>query len=492
MRRFQRPALVLAAYLGTFLASLDISIVNVALPTLQQALDTDIAGLQWVINAYAIALSAFMLSAGPLADRHGHRRMWLISVTLFTAGSLLCAIASGLPMLVAGRTVQGVAGALLIPSAMPILSRAFPDPAQRARAIGGWSAFSALALVLGPLLGGVLVQWIGWQSIFLINLPLGLLALLLGAWSIPEWRHPQQAALDPAGQLLSILALGALSYGLIGIGDRGMEDLSTRGALLLAVAALAAFAWVERRARRPLVPLELFADRRFGALNLASFALGFTAYASLFFLSLFFQQAQGHSAARAGVQLLPQFLAMGVVSLLFGRLVARLGMDRALTAGYALVALALCAIAAFDATTPALPASLALVVLGAGMGLAVPATGLAVMAQAPPERAGIASATMNALRQAGMSLGIALLGSLMSLRATHHLGTRAAALGESTLATQARALVQHPDEGILTAPALLLYRAAVASGFAWAMAVSALAMLAVAWVLQRSRPPASR
>ena len=207
MQRFRRPALVLAAYLGTFLASLDISIVNVALPTLQQALHTDMAGLQWVINAYAIALSAVMLSAGPLGDRYGHRRMWLLSVATFTVGSLLCACAGSLSALVAGRAVQGVAGALLIPSAMPILSHAFHDPRQRARAIGGWSAFSALALVLGPLLGGELVQHAGWPSIFLINLPLGLLALALGAWGIPERRHPQHAALDPAGQLLSIVAL---------------------------------------------------------------------------------------------------------------------------------------------------------------------------------------------------------------------------------------------------------------------------------------------
>ncbi len=148
MRRLQRPALVLAAYLGTFLASLDISIVNVALPTLQQALQTDMAGLQWVINAYAIALSALMLSAGPLGDRYGHRRMWLLSVATFTMGSLLCACAKDLSPLVAGRAVQGVAGALLIPSAMPILSHAFPDPGQRARVIGGWSAFSALAWCL--------------------------------------------------------------------------------------------------------------------------------------------------------------------------------------------------------------------------------------------------------------------------------------------------------------------------------------------------------
>ena len=367
MQRFRRPALVLAAYLGTFLASLDISIVNVALPTLQQALHTDMAGLQWVINAYAIALSAVMLSAGPLGDRYGHRRMWLLSVATFTVGSLLCACAGSLSALVAGRAVQGVAGALLIPSAMPILSHAFPDPRQRARAIGGWSAFSALALVLGPLLGGELVQRAGWPSIFLINLPLGLLALALGAWGIPERRHPQHAALDPAGQLLSIVALGALSYGLIAIGEHGLLAPSTLLALGIAASGLALFAWVERRVARPLLPLDLLAKPGFGMLNLASFVLGFTAYASLFFLSLFFQQAQGHGAAQAGAQLVPQFVLMAVVSLLFGRLAAWFGLHAALVTGYAMTGMALCAIATFEPTTAHGQASALLMLLGTCM-----------------------------------------------------------------------------------------------------------------------------
>ncbi|HIE1458894.1 TPA: MFS transporter [Stenotrophomonas maltophilia] len=490
MRRFQRPALVLAAYLGTFLASLDISIVNVALPTLQQALNTDMAGLQWVINAYAIALSALMLSAGPLGDRYGHRRMWLLSVATFTLGSLLCACAGNLATLVAGRAVQGIAGALLIPSAMPILSHAFPDPRQRARAIGGWSAFSALALVLGPLLGGVLVQRAGWPSIFLINLPLGLLALMLGAWGIPERRHPEHAALDPAGQLLSIVALGALSYGLIAIGEHGLLAPVTLLALGVAAAGLILFGIVERRVARPLLPLDLFVDRRFGMFNLASFVLGFTAYASLFFLSLFFQQAQGHNAALAGYQLAPQFLLMGAVSLLFGRLVAHLGLHAALVLGYALAGAALCAMATFEPATSHAYSSAVLVLLGIGMGLAVPATGMAVMASAPVERAGIASATMNALRQAGMSLGIALLGSLMGQRAVQQFAASAQAAGQRELAAQARELILQPGSMHATPQMLTWYCSAMASGFGWAMAVAGALALLAALGLYRQRAPA--
>lgn len=490
MRRFQRPALVLAAYLGTFLASLDISIVNVALPTLQQALNTDMAGLQWVINAYAIALSALMLSAGPLGDRYGHRRMWLLSVATFTLGSLLCACAGNLATLVAGRAVQGIAGALLIPAAMPILSHAFPDARQRARAIGGWSAFSALALVLGPLLGGVLVQRVGWPSIFLINLPLGLLALALGAWGIPERRHPQHAALDPAGQLLSVVALGALSYGLIAIGAHGLLAPVTLLALGVAAAGLILFGIVERRVARPLLPLDLFADRRFGMFNLASFVLGFTAYASLFFLSLFFQQAQGHNAALAGSQLAPQFLLMGAVSLLFGRLVAHLGLHAALVLGYALAGAALCAMATFEPATSHAYSSTVLVLLGIGMGLAVPATGMAVMASAPVERAGIASATMNALRQAGMSLGIALLGSLMGQRAVQQFAASAQAAGQRGLVAQARELILQPGSMHATPQMLTWYRSAMASGFGWAMAVAGALALLAALGLYRQRAPA--
>lgn len=490
MRRFQRPALVLAAYLGTFLASLDISIVNVALPTLQQALNTDMAGLQWVINAYAIALSALMLSAGPLGDRYGHRRMWLLSVATFTLGSLLCACAGNLATLVAGRAVQGIAGALLIPAAMPILSHAFPDARQRARAIGGWSAFSALALVLGPLLGGVLVQRVGWPSIFLINLPLGLLALALGAWGIPERRHPQHAALDPAGQLLSVVALGTLSYGLIAIGAHGLLAPVTLLALGVAAAGLILFGIVERRVARPLLPLDLFADRRFGMFNLASFVLGFTVYASLFFLSLFFQQAQGHNAALAGSQLAPQFLLMGAVSLLFGRLVAHLGLHAALVLGYALAGAALCAMATFEPATSHAYSSAVLVLLGIGMGLAVPATGMAVMASAPVERAGIASATMNALRQAGMSLGIALLGSLMGQRAVQQFAASAQAAGQRELAAQARELILQPGSMHATPQMLTWYRSAMASGFGWAMAVAGALALLAALGLYRQRAPA--
>lgn len=323
MNPSRRVALVAAIYLGTFIASLDISIVNLALPTLQYALDTDLAGLQWVVDAYALCLSAFMLSSGPLSDRYGRKLTWLLGVGLFSFGSLLCALATSLALLLFGRAVQGIAGALLIPGALSILTQAFHDPGQRAQVIGGWTSFSALSLILGPLLGGLLVEHAGWQSIFLINLPLGLLALALGLWGIEETAHPEHAAFDPLGQLLSVVWLGALTYALIAAGEGGWLSPTAWPALLLAGVGLLGFLFVERRTARPLLPLGLFRQAGFAVCNLASFVLGFSGYASLFFLSLFFQQVQGASAQQAGFYLAPQFLAMGALSMLFGRLQRR-------------------------------------------------------------------------------------------------------------------------------------------------------------------------
>ncbi|MDA3692938.1 MFS transporter [Burkholderia cenocepacia] len=492
MSRYRRAALVLAACLGTFLATLDISIVNVALPTLQTALDTDIGGLQWVVNAYALALSAFMLSAGPLGDRYGHKRVWLASVILFTAGSIVCACAGRIGPLLAGRAIQGLAGALLIPGAMPILTHAFPDARERARVIGGWSAFSALALILGPLLGGLLVEHGGWQDIFLVNVPIGIVAVLLGAWGIPERRHPAHAAFDPFGQALSVVWLGLLTYGLIGIGQAGVSQVKVLAPLAGAAVAFVVFVRVETRVERPLLPVWLFRDRRLVRANLASFVLGFSGYSSLFFLSLFLQQAQGRAPAAAGWQLMPQFVMTAITSMLFGRIAARMPLHTLMVAGYGLIGTMLAIMAGFGATTPYAAVGVVLALLGVGMGLAVPATGMTVMELAPAERAGMASATMNALRQTGMSLGIAVLGSMMSVGALHRMTAAMHAAGGAHADTLARqAVMKH----VLAAgrPDMLgAYRDAMAHGFSLAILCSGILSMVIALMLTMRREKAQQ
>ncbi|MBR8374462.1 MFS transporter [Burkholderia cenocepacia] len=487
MSRYRRAALVLAACLGTFLATLDISIVNVALPTLQTALDTDIGGLQWVVNAYALALSAFMLSAGPLGDRYGHKRVWLASVILFTAGSIVCACAGRIEPLLAGRAIQGLAGALLIPGAMPILTHAFPDARERARVIGGWSAFSALALIVGPLLGGLLVEHGGWQDIFLVNVPIGIVAVLLGAWGIPERRHLEHAAFDPFGQVLSVAWLGLLTYGLIGIGEVGTSHVKVLAPLAGAAVAFVVFVRVETRVARPLLPVWLFRDRRLVRANLASFVLGFSGYSSLFFLSLFLQQAQGRAPAAAGWQLMPQFVMTAITSMLFGRIAARIPLRALMVAGYGLIGAMLAVMAGFGAATPYAALGVVLALLGVGMGLAVPATGMTVMELAPAERAGMASATMNALRQTGMSLGIAVLGSMMSVGALHRMTVAMHAAGSAQADTLARqAVMEHMF--VAGRPDMLgAYRDAMAHGFSIAILCSGILSMAVVVMLMMRR-----
>lgn len=413
----KRTGLLIAVCLGTFLASLDISIVNVALPAIQTSLKADLADLQWLINAYAICLSAFMLSASAVSDRYGHKKVWLSGVALFTLGSYLCAGAGSMPMLLAGRMIQGLAGAVLIPGALSMIAYAYPEAKARVGAIGIWSALSALALILGPFLGGWLVHYVGWHGIFSINLPIGLAAFALGFWSMPERRYPDAAALDPAGQLLSVLGLGLLSYALIKAGEQGFTatlPLVLFGAFVL---VFALFIWVELNVRKPLVNLGLFKNPFFAVVNLASFIMGFAGYSSLFFFSVYLQQIQGQAPQQAGMQMMPQFVLMAVVSLSFGRLNQFINTRILMNIGYGLVGLALVLMTSFAVDTPYGYIGGLFALLGVGMGLAVPATGMVVMSVVQPPQFAMASATMNALRQTGMSIGVALLASVMSVQA---------------------------------------------------------------------------
>lgn len=494
MTTSRRPMLVAAVYLGTFIAVLDVSIVNVALPTLQRALDTDLAGLQWVVDSYTLCLSAFMLSAGAISDRYGRKRSWMIGVGVFTLGSAICAAAPNLAVLLTGRVVQGIAGALLIPGALSILVQAFPDTRQRASVIGGWSSFTALSLIVGPILGGTLVDLVGWQSIFLINLPLGAIAMLLGGSSMQETAHPEHAALDPAGQLLSIVWLGALTFAFIEAGEAGWTAPLTLSALAVGFIGLAAFLTVEARARKPMLPLGFFRDASFTVTNVASFALGFASYSSVFFFSLFFQQVQGMSPVMAGLHMSPQFIAQVLVAPTTGRLTARFGHRVVMIVGYLLLGGSMLAMFRVGAETSYAYFGTLLAITGIGTGLAIPTTSAAAMLSAPRERSGMASAIVNATRQTGTAIGIALLGAFMSQRAIWLLTDGLELAGVSGAADVARAAVSRHD--FATDAALgergvqVLFLDAYAGGFQLAMLVAGAVSLlaAILLLVVRSRP----
>ena len=461
----KRAVAVAAVYLGTFMATLAISIVSVALPAIQSSLGTSLSGLQWVVGTYTLCLSAFMLSAGPLADRYGRKRTWLIGVALFTLGSAICAAAGTLATLIAGCALQGLAGALVIPGALSILTQAFPDPEERAHVIGGWSSFNAISLILGPMLGGLLVDHAGWPSIFLLNLPLGIVALVFGLVGIEESSHPDHAALDPAGQILSIAFLGALTLSLINAGHSGWSAPETIVPMVISALALLAFIAVERRTSRPVLPVDLLRQRAFASANFASFVLGFSGYTSLFLFSLFLQRGQGWTATEAGWRMAPVFAAMLAASSVFGHLTRRFGMNRLMVAGYALIGGSMLAMVSFTSLTPYPLVAPVFALLGVGLGLAVPSTGAAAMGSAPRERTGAASATMNALRQGGMTIGIALLGTIMSARAVSSLKSVLAQSGFGDATSIAAAAVQRHEVPSMLPIAAEAFNAMLADAF---------------------------
>lgn len=482
----RRLFLIVAVCLGTFMATLDISIVNVALPAIGEDLGASLSMLQWIIDAYALCLSALILSVGPISDRYGRKKVWLMGIVIFTLGSAICAFSVSSQMLIIGRVIQGVAAAALIPGALSIITQAFSNDIERIKIIGIWSAVSALSLIIGPILGGFLVDTFDWTTIFLINIPIGLLTLLLGWIGINESADPEKAAFDPLGQLLSIVALGSATFALIEAGDKGWGNYFTLSGLAIFTVAALAFIWVGKRVEKPLLPFFLFKTNPFFfQYNMASFALGFATYSNVFFIALFLQKGQGWGAFETGIRMAPEFIAMAIFSFSFGKLSRFLSVRHLMIVGFILIASASLLFTQVNSETHYLPIALILFILGAGMGMSTPAIGALVMASVEKAYSGIASAIMNALRQTGMTLGIALLGTLMTHRAVSQLlhDDRL----NSAMSSQEIERLIHSSGSM---PSLLveqLTRSAFVSGFNVAMFGGAIAIMATLCLIMKNK-----
>ncbi|MGW1750672.1 MFS transporter [Streptomyces sp. NPDC002092] len=398
---------------GYFLVLLDVTIVNVALPRIGSGLGTDIGGLQWVVDGYALALAALMLTSGTAGDLYGHRRVVLAGLVVFGAGSLACGLAPGVPVLVAARVVQGVGAALLLPGTLAIISRAFPDDAARARAIGVWAGTGSLALPAGPLLGGALTEALGWRAIFLLNVPIVLVALVWSAAIVRESREEQARRLDVPGLLLASLLLLATTYAFIEGGRAGAGAPQVLAAAALAVLAVPALAVVElRRGDEAMLPVPLLRRPAFDAANVVAGIMNMGTLGTLFVLMLFLQSVQDRSALLAGAAVIPLFAPLAVIAPFGGRITSRIGARLPAAAGLlvATAGLALLALAAPHSTyLVLLPAFL---LWGIGMGLLTPAVVAAAIAAVPAERSGLASAMNNTARQTGGAIGIAVAGAV--------------------------------------------------------------------------------
>ncbi len=404
-----------ATVLGSGVAFLDATVVNVALPTIGRELQARIAGLQWILNGYTLTLASLILISGSLSDLFGRRRVLLIGTVWFAAASLLCALAPTAEALVAARAVQGVGGALLTPGSLAILQASFA-PVDRARAVGAWSALSGVVAALGPFVGGWLLDAASWRLIFLINVPLAAVVVAVTIRHVPETRDPTTVGgIDAAGALLTAVGLAGVTWALIEAGERG----ASQAALLAGatgVAALIAFVVVERHSRHPMLPLDIFRSRQFTAANLVTFVVYGSLGTTFFLLVVNLQQVLGFSPTEAGLATLPITGLMLVFSARVGQLADRIGPRLLMSAGPLAMAVGLALISRIQAGSTYLGTVLpGVLVFGVGLTLTVAPLTATVLAAAPSDHAGVASGVNNAISRGAGLIAIAVVPGLAGL-----------------------------------------------------------------------------
>jgi MFS transporter, DHA2 family, methylenomycin A resistance protein len=414
----QRPAfaksLTLAAMsLGYAVVQLDVTIVNTALSSIGRSLGGGVSELQWVVSAYTIAIAALILTAGALGDRVGAKKIVMAGFALFTLASVACALAHSATILIAWRAVQGVGAAILVPNSLALLNHAYPDGKERGRAVGIWAAGASFALTAGPLAGGGLIALVGWRSIFLVNLPIGLAGLLLTWRYASETPRSRQRELDLPGQAAAIGALACLAGALIEGGVRGWSNPWVLAGFAAFAALSACFIFQERSARQPMLPLVLFKHRLFALTSLIGLLVNAAFYGLIFVLSLYFQQMNGLSALATGLDFLPMMAAVLVVNLFAARAAERFGALMMIAAGAGIAAAGCMALLGIERGTGYAEICAQLVAMGAGLGLLVPPLTSTLLGSVEKSRSGVAAGVLNSTRQAGSVLGVALFGSLL-------------------------------------------------------------------------------
>jgi MFS transporter, DHA2 family, methylenomycin A resistance protein len=399
--------------LGYGVVQLDVTIVNTALSSIGSSLGGGVSELQWVVSSYTIAFAALILTAGALGDRIGAKKVFMVGFALFTTASLACALAPGAVSLIAARAAQGVGAAILVPNSLALLNHAYREEKERARAVGIWAAGASLALTTGPLAGGALIALVGWRSIFLVNLPIGLAGLWL------TWRYAKETVqssdrkLDLLGQAAAIGALGSLAGAMI---EGGVLGWSYPGVLagFGAFAILAVlFVWQERRAQQPMLPLSLFNHRMFALTSGVGLLVNVAFYGLIFVLSLYFQQVNGLSPLVTGLAFLPMMGAVLPMNLLAARAAERFGAPVVIATGAAIAGAGCVALMGIGRGTRYWLIGTPLLAIGAGLGLLVPPLTSTLLGSVEKARSGIAAGVLNATRQTGSVLGVALFGSLI-------------------------------------------------------------------------------
>lgn len=408
----RRYVILAICCLSLFIISLDITIVNVALPSIQSSFSANVAGLQWVVDAYILVLAGLVTIAGAAGDRIGHLRVFNLGLAIFTAGSLACSLAPSLPLLLTFRVLQGLGGCMLNPNSLSLITSVFTDARQRAFAYGVWGGIFGVSAAAGPIIGGALTDTIGWRSIFWVNIPIGVAALILSRWLVPESRADSPRPLDIPGQLLLVATLATTTYAIINAPRAGWTSATTLLLGSAAVVLLVAFLTVERRQRFPVVDPEFFRSKPFSA-AVAIAVLAFFVLAGFLFLNtLFLQQAKGYSPLRAGLATLPMTALVAIVAPLSGRLVGRSGARLPLIGSGVTILAGAAVLVTTSADTPYAVLAIGYALLGIGLGLVNPPITNTAISGMPSAQSGVAAAVASTGRHIGNVLGVAVIGSI--------------------------------------------------------------------------------
>jgi EmrB/QacA subfamily drug resistance transporter len=409
-----RKWLTLAAVsVGLFMIMLDNTVVNVALPSIERDLEADLSELQWIVTGYALTFAALMLVGGKVADAYGRRLIFVVGIVVFTLASLLCGLATTSEMLIGARVIQGAGAALMNPATLSIIAATFA-PRERGAAIGIWAGVSALALAIGPLVGGLITEHLDWSWIFFINVPIGIAGVIASFLLIDESRDETHERLDLPGLATSALGLFALTYGLIEANTYGWTSPRILGSFAVAAVALAAFVLLERHQRSPMLPLEFFRNRTYTGANLTMFLVALAMFGVFFFVSLYMQNILGYSPVQAGAAFLPMTLLIILVAPLAGKTADRLGSRGLMTVGMVLISLQLFLFSQLGADATYWQLLPSLLIGGLGMALTMTPSAAAATRAVPVDKAGVGSAVLNSSRQVGGTMGIAVMGAIVA------------------------------------------------------------------------------
>src|SRR3954449_8716263 len=403
-----------AVAFGLFMIMLDNTIVNVALPAIEHSLHMSISSLEWIVTAYALTFAALLITGGKLGDMFGRRKMFMVGLVVFTLASLACGLAPSAGFLIGARAVQGIGAALMNPATLSIITATFP-PKQRGQAIGIWAGVSALALAIGPLIGGLIVDNINWHWIFYVNVPVGVVGILVSRLVIAESRDTShEQSIDLPGLLTSGLALLSLSYALIEGNRHGWGSPEIIGLFAGAAVLLAAFIWLELRQRLPMLDLGLFRIGSFAGANLVAMLVSLGMFGVFFFISLYVQNVLGYSPTKAGAIFLPMTVLIIVVAPIAGKLSDRVGSRWLMGAGMSILGVSLLLYQRIGVHSSFVSLLPQLLLGGVGMALTMSPMTSAAMASVPIDKAGVGSGVLNSFRQMGGSLGIALMGAILA------------------------------------------------------------------------------